>query len=141
MKLQFLAAIVLVAAGAAAAQSTLNLPRSRAGYWEVRHSGPNGVVHVSHSCSRGETPDLKGEYARFCHTAFRRTPTGGIVGDGACASRGITGTWHITATGDFVTHYATDSVSTMVLPARPPITTRGHTEGRWIGPCPAGMAR
>jgi hypothetical protein len=130
-----------VAVTGAAAQG-LNLPRSRAGYWEVKTSGVNGMVRSHHSCSRGEATnlDLNGPYARFCRISFRRTLTGGIVGDGVCSHQGISGTWHVSASGDFVTHYSMDSVGTMNFPGRPPIVTRHHNEGRWVGPCPPGVA-
>jgi hypothetical protein len=138
-----LAAVVLTGslaiAGSVAAQGTLNLPHSRAGYWEVHITEPNGVVRTHHSCSRGETPKLNaGPYQKFCQVSFTRTPTG-VIGDGKCAMRGITGTWHVNAQGDFVTHFTTDNVSVMKFPGRPAMTTHAHSEARWVGPCPPGI--
>ncbi|MGH7022244.1 MAG: DUF3617 domain-containing protein, partial [Caulobacteraceae bacterium] len=136
-------AIALIGTGAAAhaAAAQLNLPRSRAGYWQVTIAGNDGVAHIHRTCARAETPNLNGEFARFCHVTFKRGLTGDIVGDGACAGpHGISGSWHAVARGDFVSHYSMDSVSTMKFPGRPPITLRAHTEAHWVGPCPPGVA-
>ncbi|MGH7023678.1 MAG: hypothetical protein ACREEB_08820, partial [Caulobacteraceae bacterium] len=71
-------AITLIGTGAAAsaAVSQLNLPRSRAGYWQVTIARNDGVAHTHRTCARAETPHLNGEYAQFCHVTFKRGLTG-----------------------------------------------------------------
>jgi hypothetical protein len=148
MKLTIWAAVAALALVAPAAPtsgpdvaiSEADFPHVRAGYWEVKFTGNNGVTDTHHSCSSGAPPKLKvGPYANYCHFGFKRTFLGAIVGDATCEHGGVTGTTHITAQGDFNTSYSMDSTGSMTFPGHPPITFKSHTEGRWVGPCPAGV--
>jgi Protein of unknown function (DUF3617) len=119
--------------------SEADFPHAKAGYWEVKITGDNGVVDTHHSCSSGQPPKLKvGPYAKYCQFSFKRTFLGAIVGDSTCNFGKITGTTHIKAQGDFNTAYSTDASGTMTIPGHPPINFRSHTEARWVGPCPPG---
>ncbi len=130
--------LVAIAPLGAAAQNTANLPRARAGYWEVKMTDSRGRTVVRHTCTDGAAPDLNGPMARFCKMTFQRSAST-IVGDGTCAMNGMHSISHIVARGDFQTAYSMDNTGTITLAGRPPMTMKQHVDARWTSACPAGM--
>lgn len=115
-----------------------DLPRPRAGLWEVSLSTNGGTPEVSRRCETG-APLRTHAVGKDCSTfQIRRTFLGGIVIDAVCASGPVSSSMHMTATGDFNGAYASDSVGTVTMSGHPPVTFRTHTEGRYVGPCPPG---
>jgi hypothetical protein len=70
--------------------------------------------------------------------SIRRTLMGGVVINARCDSAQFQVRMRMHAEGDFNTQYRMDSEVTMASGSRASHTERAHTEGRYVGPCPAG---
>ena len=117
-----------------------DLPHLKAGVWEITTSGAGEPTETRRRCETGESikPQQVGKgCSKF---ELKRTFLGGFVIDAVCASGGVASTMHITASGDFNSSYSSDNDGTMTVTGQAPVVIKTHTEGRYIGPCPAGAA-
>ena len=115
------------------------IPAVRAGYWESTDTEPGQKPHVERTCESGKRQSFS--LGKECaHLSAHRTLLGAFVMDAACGS-GPTGmAMHVEVRGDFQNSYTVDAITKLKLGKDQPeqvMTT--HSEGRYLGPCPAGV--
>lgn len=114
------------------------MPVIRAGLWETVDRSPGKAPHTDRDCESGKRKPLT--MGEACSKlTLHRTLLGGYVFDTQCGTGAMSMTLHVEAHGDFQSHYAVDTTSTLKLPGKPDEVDTSHKEGRYIGPCPAGM--
>jgi hypothetical protein len=113
-----------------------DLPRPKAGLWETVTTTEGQAPTTSRRCEKGEA--IKAPVNKDCAKfEFKRTALGGIEMNIACGPHSDV-TVHAVITGDFDSHYVSDTEGTATIPGHPPMVIKTHSEGRYIGPCPAG---
>ena len=130
------------AAPASAPDTAINpadLPRQKAGYWERVESSDGGAPSTSHFCSSGKAISPQAQMSKGCSKlSFKRSITGSVVIDAACAQGPASSEMHMVVSGDFNSHYVTDAKATIAMQGQPPHSFTSHTETRYLGPCPSG---
>jgi hypothetical protein len=115
------------------------LPAIRAGLWETTETTAGKKPRVDRQCESGKQKPLT--MGKGCsELTLRRSLLGKYVIDTQCGGNGISVKLHMEAQGDFQSRYSLDTTSAIQMPGQPDQIDTSHREGRYLGPCPAGMA-
>ncbi|MFI4975665.1 MAG: DUF3617 domain-containing protein [Caulobacterales bacterium] len=116
--------------------TSADLPRPRAGMWEITEV-MNGRTHTMRNCESGR-PFAPRELGKGClKFEFKRSFLGAISIDASCQMHGVSSQMHATASGDFNSDFTTDTEGSFSIGGRPAQTISSHAEHRYIGPCAA----
>lgn len=114
------------------------LPSIRAGLWETTVTSAGKKPRVDRQCESGRQKPIS--MGKECSKlTLHRTLLGGYVLDSQCGYGEMAFAMHMEARGDFQSHYEADITSHVKLPGKPDEVDTSHHEGRYLGPCPAGM--
>lgn len=136
-----LAGLCLASAGVQADE----LPRRKAGQWEVKMSGTGGMPPMTAQHCVDEKTDAamqkratQADGADCSRQSFRKTGSG-FEFDSVCKVSGTTMTTHGVATGDYDRAYAID-MTTRYQPALHGMTEQKmRIDARYLGACKGGM--
>jgi hypothetical protein len=115
------------------------LPALKAGLWETTVSTAGRPPRAERHCESGaQKPITMGK--ECSKLTLHRTLLGKYVLDSQCGYGEMAFGMHVEAAGDFSSHYSADITSHVKLPGKPDEVDTSHHEGRYLGPCPAGMS-
>jgi hypothetical protein len=125
-----------VASGPPGVVAQADLPRVRAGEWEL--VDPSDPATTVRTCLL-DRPFGVGETREGCQAPmFHRMADGGYSIDTDCSKNGVTSRMQVTMHGDAQSAYSTDARMTLALkPGDPPRVSDTHTDYRYIGACSA----
>jgi hypothetical protein len=126
--------------GPDASISIADLPHVKPGYWQRVDTSNGGAPVTTHFCATDAAVDL-GAVAKNCSTfTLKRSFSGELTTDAACASGPVTSTAHMTISGDFNSSYTSDAQVTVTIAGKPPQSFTTHAVTTYVGACPAANA-
>jgi hypothetical protein len=125
------------AAGSSALLTVADLPRIRAGQWEIRTTRENGEVEVTEQCVEGDQTIAASTASEDCPPTIRRID-GGFGIEGRCAADGYVSEVRATMRGDFQRRYVGEMKFTVSGGGGEVTHIDQRVEAIYQGPCTPG---
>lgn len=132
-----------LAGGTCLAQNSADLPKRKAGLWEIKTGSPEmgGMVPTIQQCIDDRSDDLLAQQATEadCAKSSARRQGERLVVEAECTVDGTRATMKGHFTGDFDRAYRGEMHTTYEPPLHGMRSVTMTYEGRWLGPCKPGQ--